>query len=100
MMNQVTANGVDTMARGTFRLKSRELLEKYNAGDSLYRVAQTGDLNYTTILRWRNEPESVQAVKLDVLYSFLVGLGLSAEDIKNMPMGDVFDVLPQDDAAQ
>jgi hypothetical protein len=99
MDTQLVVNGAKQMARGTFRLRSRELLEKYNAEDSLYRVAKTGDLNYTTILRWRNEPESVQAVKLDVLYSFLAGLGLSADEIRRLSIGDVFDILLQDEAA-
>lgn len=88
------------MARGTFRLKSRELIEKYGGSDSLYRIAKDGDVNYTTILRWKNEPESVQAVKLDVLFSFLMGLGLTVEQIDSMPLGELFDVLPDDIAAQ
>jgi len=90
----------DVMARGTFRLKSRELLEKYNTNDSLYKIAKDGDVNYTTILRWRNEPEKVQAVKLDVLFSFLVGLGLSVEEIESLTLGDLFEVHLDNDAAQ
>lgn len=78
--------------RGNLLLKSRELIEKYADDKTLYRISKDGDVGYSTIHRWQDKPEEVEAVKLSVLCSFLMGLGLSVEDIENLPMGEVFDV--------
>ena len=86
------------MARGTFQLKSRELIKKYGQNKSLYQIAKDGDLTYSTIHRWQDVPEDVQAVKLDVLFSFLMGLGLTAQDIESLPFGEVFDIKLNDAA--
>lgn len=84
----------NVMARGTFRLKSRELMEKYGGDKTLYRVGKDGDVNYSTILRWINEPEKVKGIQGDVLFSFLIGLGLNLEEINDLPLGEIFDFEP------
>jgi hypothetical protein len=71
------------------RLKSKELLDAYSGDKSLYRIAKDGCVNYTTLHRWLDKPEDVQGISLDVLYGFLIGLGLSAESIRAMPLGDI-----------
>ena len=87
------------MPRGTFRLKSNELLQKYAKGKSLYQVAKDGDLNYTTILRWVNEQATVERVQGEVLFGFLLGMGLTLEEIKQMPLGEVFDFVPEENGS-
>lgn len=88
------------MARGTLKLRSRELIEKYGGDKTLYRISKDGDANYTTLLRWKDAPESVQAVKLDVLFSFLCGLGLSGSDIEALPLGEIFNIELDSGAAE
>lgn len=78
------------MVQYIFRLKSHELLRKYGKGKSLYQVAKDGDLNYSTVYRWVNSPEQVQGIKGEILLRFLVGLGLSIDDINQLPLQEVF----------
>lgn len=87
------------MPRGTFRLKSRELLQKYGEGKSLYRVAKDGDVAYSTIHRWTDTPGDVEGIRGDILFGFLMGLGLSLEEIKQLPLGEVFDFEPEENGA-
>ena len=74
------------MAEGDIKLKGLELLGK--SGLTLYAVARDGQLNYSTILRWMNEPDKIQS--FDVLLGFLRGLGMDSEEIRDMRLGDLF----------
>lgn len=84
------------MARGTVRLKGRKLADQH--GVSLYRIAKDGDLAYGTVHRLVNDDES--GFSADTLFSFLVGLGLSLDEIRRLTLEDVFDFVPFDGAAQ
>lgn len=77
----------ENMARGTVRLKGRELADKHNK--SLYRIHKDGDLAYGTVHRLVNDDES--GFSADTLYSFLVGLGLTRAQIADLKLGDVFE---------
>lgn len=83
------------MALGTVRLKGRELLSKHNV--TMYRVHKDGDLSYNTVQRLVKDENS--GFNADSLFSFLVGLGLSLEEISEMKMGDVFELVPFNEAA-
>lgn len=98
MMNRVTETK-ENMASGTFRLKSRELLDKYGQGKTMYRIAKDANTNYSTILYLFDEEKRGRGVQVDTLFSFLSGLGLSLEEIKDMPLGDVFEFSPEDNGA-
>lgn len=88
------------MPRGTFRLKSRELLHKYAQDKSLYRIAKDGDVAYSTIHRWTDDPASVEGVRGDILFGFLMGLGLSLDEVKALPLGEVFDFEQENGSAE
>lgn len=87
------------MVTGTFRLKGRELIEKYGNGKTIYRISEDSDINYTTIRRWVNDPDSVKGVQGDILFNFLMGLGFSLEQIKDLPLGEVFEFEPEENKA-
>jgi hypothetical protein len=89
-------DGTMEMARGTFRLKSRELLEK--SGKTLYRVSEDGDVSYSTIHRWVSTPKNVERVEGKALFGFLLGLGYSLEEIGRLPMGEVFEFVPEQES--
>lgn len=72
-------------------LKTKELITKYGHGKSIYEMAKTARANYTTLHRLViSEPGSITGVQIDTLYQFLTGLGLSADDINGLAMGEVF----------
>ena len=83
-----------TMARGTVRLKGRELLNRYDV--TMYRVHKDGDLSYNTVQRLVKDDK--KGFNADSLFSFLIGLGLSMEQIANLRMGEVFDLIPFEEA--
>jgi len=80
------------MTSGTFRLKGRELLE--GSGKTLYRVSKDGEVAYSTIHRWLDDPKAVERVEGKALFGFLMGLGMTIEQINSMPLGDVFEFIP------
>ena len=92
-MMETMVNILD-MANGTFRLKSRELLE--NSGKTLYRVSEDGDVAYSTLHRWIDDPENVKRIEGKVLFGFLLGLGMSINEINEMRLGDIFEYLPEE----
>jgi hypothetical protein len=71
-----------------YLLRGQELLD--NSGKTLYAVARDGDLNHSTILRWMNEPDSIKS--FDILFGLLRGLGYTQDQIRVMPLGEVFDI--------
>lgn len=79
------------MARGTVRLKGRELIEKH--GVTMYRVAKDGDLSYGTVHRIVTDESGNHGFSAETLYSFLVGLGLTEKQVADMRIGDVFDLV-------
>ncbi|CUS05367.2 protein of unknown function [Candidatus Promineifilum breve] len=81
------------MARGTFRPKVRELLDRYDK--TLYRAAKDGEINYSTVHRWLNDPGAIERVEGRTLFGFLLGLGLSLEEVNQMRLGDVFEFTPE-----
>ena len=85
------------VAEGRFRLKARDLVELH--GKTPYRVAKDGGVNYSTILRWTSKPEEVDGVNGRALYGFLMGLGLSLDEVNNLRFGDVFEFTPTEDDA-
>lgn len=88
------------MVSGTFRLKGRELLEKYDK--TMYRVHKDGDVSYSTIHRWLTKPDEVERIEGRLLFGFLMGLGLTLEEVNALPLGDVFEFIPENgqDAAE
>ena len=81
------------MTSGTFRLKGRELLDKY--GLSIYRAAKDGEVNYSTIHRWVKTPENVERIEGRILFGFLMGLGLTLDEVYALPLGDIFEFIPE-----
>ena len=80
------------MTRGTFRLKGRELLDKYDK--TIYRAAKDGEVNYSTIHRWVTQPDEVERVEGRILFGFLMGLGLTLEEVYHLQLGDIFEYTP------
>ena len=94
-MNTHTLYGgkIKSLANGYFRLKGQELLDEHDT--NLHRASQTGSFSYPTVHRYLNEPESVKAMSVRVLYGFLIdGLGISPEELHNMKFGDIFEAVP------
>lgn len=90
MLNNVKETPI--LADGRFRLKARDLVDRH--GKTPYRVAKDGGVNYSTILRWTSKPEEVDGVNGRALYGFLMGLGLSLEQVNDLRFGDVFEFTP------
>lgn len=96
MISNVAENNLN-MASGTFRLKSRELMDKYGQGKTMYRIAKDTNTNYSTILYLFDEEK--RGVQVDTLFNFLSGMGLSLEEIRVLPLGEVFEFSPEEQAA-
>ena len=87
-----------SVAKGTVRLKGRELLRRH--GVNMHEVSLGGGLTYATVHKYVKKPEDVKRWDGEVLYSFLLNLGLTAEEIEDLRFGDVFELVPateQDD---
>lgn len=83
------------MASGTIRLKSQELIEKFNK--TMYRIEKNGAASRPTVLKYMGTPEQVEYLSARVLYGILVdGFELSPEDVANMRFGDVFELIPDE----
>lgn len=86
------------MASGTFRLKGRQLFEigKKRGVDNVHQLSKGTDASYPTIRRYIENPENVEAIKLESLASLLVdGLKISPDELANMKFGDVFEFIPK-----
>ena len=86
------------MATGTFRPKVRELLDKY--GKSLYQASKDGDVAYSTIHRWLGTSGKIERVEGKALYSFLMGLGLTLDEVNELRLGEVFEFIPDSNEEQ
>lgn len=93
-MLEVTNN----MAAGKFRPKVHELLEKYNK--SLYQASKDGDVAYSTIHRWLKSSGKIERIEGKALYSFLMGLGLSLDEVNELRLGEVFEFIPDSTGEQ
>lgn len=86
------------MASGTFRPKIRELLDRYDK--TLYRAAKDGEVNYSTVHRWLNDPDAIERIEGKTLFGFLRGLGLSLDEVNQLRLEDVFEFTPDDTREQ
>ena len=81
------------MAAGKFRPKVRELLDRYDK--TLYQASKDGDVAYSTIHRWLNDSGNIERVEGKALYSFLMGLGLTLDEVNELRLGEVFEFTPE-----
>ncbi len=86
-------NLANEMATGSFRPKIRELLDRYEK--TLYRAAKDGEISYSTVHRWLNEPDAIERIEGKILFGFLLGLGLSLDEVNELRLGDVFEFTPE-----
>lgn len=80
------------MASGTVRLRGRALQKK--SGLSIYQLAKDAEVSYPAMHKYITDPSSVKQISGEVLYGILISLGLSLEEINQMPLGDVFEFVP------
>jgi hypothetical protein len=45
--------------------------------------------------KYITDPASVKHISAEVLYGILTSLGLSQEEVENMPLGEVFELVPK-----
>ncbi|MBP8056001.1 MAG: hypothetical protein KA314_09175 [Chloroflexi bacterium] len=84
------------MASGYLRLKAAELLKE--KGMNLHQASQMGRFSYPTMHRYINYPATVQAMHTRSIVGFLVdALGMTPEEIHNMKLGELFEVVLEDE---
>lgn len=81
------------MASGTVRLKGRALLEM--SGSSIYQLAKDAEVSYPAMHKYITDPGSVKQLSGEILYGILTSLGLSLDEINQMPLGEIFDLVPK-----
>jgi hypothetical protein len=89
------------MPTGVFRLKGSMILEagKRKGIENIHQVSMRSGVSYPTAYRYIEKPEKVEAVSLRALYGVLVdGIGMSPEEIANMRLGDLFELVPDQEA--
>ena len=93
-LNRAYTSGMelsDGMMPGKFRPKLREM---FNAsGKTVYQVAKDGDLNYNTVKRYLTDKNS-ERVTTEALFGILRGLGYTWEEIRGMPLEDLYEIEP------
>lgn len=80
------------MASGTVRLKGRALQEK--SGLSIYQLAKDAEVSYPAMHKYITDPASVKQLSGEVLYGILTSLGLSLDEISQIPLGEIFELIP------
>jgi len=85
---------ISVMAAGTFRPKLREIFEA--SGKTVYEVAKQGGVDYNTAKRYLKEGGN-ERVTTDTLFGILRGLGYSWDEIRDMPLSDVYEIVPEDE---
>ena len=91
---------VSTMASGTFRLNGRFFDEKKLIMNK-HRLAQFERLSYPTVHKYIYKDDlhdnyDVRKFSGDVLFAILRhGMGYSVEEIKQLKVGDLFEVLEE-----
>lgn len=81
------------MSSGTVRLKGRELLEM--SGSSIYRLAKDAEVSYPAMHKYITDPASIKQLSGEVLYGILTSLGMSMDEINQLPLGEVFEFVPK-----
>ncbi|HEY1409428.1 MAG TPA: helix-turn-helix transcriptional regulator [Promineifilum sp.] len=81
------------MASGTVRLKGRKLLER--SGSSIYQLAKNAEVSYPAMHKYITDPGSVKQLSAEVLYGILTSLGLTIDEIDQIPLGEVFEFVPK-----
>lgn len=82
------------MAAGRFRPKLREMFQ--SSGKTVYQVAKEGGLDYNTAKRYLRE-ENSDRVTTDALFGILRGLGYTWNEIRDMPLGEVYEIAPDEE---
>lgn len=85
------------MATGVFRLKGSKLREigVRNGVKNIHQVSMRSGVSYPTTYRYIENPDQVESVSLRALYGVLVdGLGLSHEEVSNLRLGDILELVP------
>ncbi len=88
------------MASGRFRLNRRFFSEDKLKDTNPHRLSLEEKVSRPTILRYLRE-EDVDTFSGDVLYAILVsGFGMSREEIERLTVGELFEIVSGDRAAQ
>ena len=82
---------LNEMTAGKFRPKLREMFQA--SGKTIYQVAKDGELDYNTTKRYLKD-ENAERVTTDALFGILRGLGYSWDDIRAMPLEDLYEIEP------
>ena len=80
------------MASGTVRLKGRALLEKSEL--SIYQLAKDAGVSYPAMHKYITDPGSIKQLSGEVLYGILTSIGLSLDEISQVPLGEIFELVP------
>ena len=86
---------ISDMAAGRFRPKLREMF--HSSGKTVYQVAKDGGLYYISSNRYLRE-ENRDRAATDALCGILRGLGYTWDEIRTMPLGEVYEIAPEDEA--
>lgn len=93
-MNQAQVMGEENtkVASGKFRLNAR-FFDEDKLKTNMHRLSLLEQISRPTIARYLRE-QDVDIFSGDVLYAILVtGFGLSPEEIRDMKVGDLFEVV-------
>jgi hypothetical protein len=79
------------------RLKSSELFAKYAGGRKMHAISLAQGISYPTVMKYATSDDYVDKISLESLVSFMIGMGLSVEDIAQMRIGEVISIEAQDE---
>lgn len=83
---------LNDMTAGKFRPKLREMFQA--SGKTVYQVARDGELDYNTVKRYLKD-KNTERVTTEALFGILRGLGYSWDDIRAMPLEDLYEIEPE-----
>lgn len=87
-----------TVASGYVRLNGRFFNENKLIMNR-HRLAQSEQVSYPTVLKYLGGDEDIRVMSGEVLYAILVkGMGYSIDELKNLPLGDVFEFVEEEAA--
>ncbi len=84
---------LDEMITGRFRPKFRELAEERDAQQM--HISRMSGIPYQTVRSYYNDGQNLRGVRLNTLYAYLRGVGMSDEEILDMRLGDLFDIVEE-----
>lgn len=91
-MSQVNSKIGDNMSSGSMKL-NRNLFNSGKLIINKHALSMEERISYPTVLKYLDKSEDVDSFKGDVLYSLLVvGMGYSLEEVRNLTLGEVFDI--------